>query len=75
MKHKLRIQSYNYTYQYKQGDAANLADYFSRHTNKMHKEINSLELKMKDYIEAVVQTYMPTALTNKEIQQTMRDDL
>ena len=41
----------------------------------MHEEINSLELKTKDYIEAVVETYIPTALTNKEIQQAMGNDL
>ena len=74
LKHKLRIQGYNYTLQYEQGGAANLADYLSRNTKNMYKEINALEMETENFIDAIVRTCLPTALTIKEIQQTMCND-
>ena len=74
LKHKLRIQGYNYTLQYEPGGAANSADYLSRHTNNLHKEINTLEQETENFTDAIMQTCLPTALTIKEIQQTMHND-
>ena len=74
LKHKLRIQRYNYTLQYEPGGAANSADYLSKHTNNLHKEINTLEQETENFINAIMQTCLPTALTLKEIQQAKRND-
>ena len=56
------------------GGAANAADYFSRHTNNMHKEINTLEMETKYFIDVIMQNCLPTVLTSKEIQHVMNND-
>ena len=67
LKHKLRIQHYNYTLQYEPRGAANSADYHLSHINNMHKEISTLEMDRENSIDAIMQTCLPTALTIKEI--------
>lgn len=51
-----------------------MADYLSRHTKNMHEEINALEMETENFIDAIVWTCLPTALTIKEIQQAMCND-
>ena len=71
LKRKLGIQGYNYTIQYEPRGAANSADYLSRHTNNMHKEINALEQRTENFIYVIMQSCLLTALTIKKIHQTM----
>ena len=40
----------------------------------MHNKINTLELETENFIDAIMQTCLPTALTIKEIQQTICSD-
>ena len=51
-----------------------MADYLSRHINNLHKEIKTLEQETENFIDAIMQTCPPTALTIKEIQQVMCND-
>ena len=71
LKRKLGIQGYNYTIQYEPRGAANSADYLSRHTNNMYKEINALEQRTENFIYVIMQSCLFTALTIKKIHQTM----
>ena len=61
-------------WQINHGDAANAADYFSRHINKMHKEINKLEMETEYFIDVIMQNCLPTVLTIKEIQHAMQNE-
>ena len=74
LKHKLKIQGYNYTLQYEPSGVANSADNLSSHTNNMHKEINTLERETENLIDAIMKTCLPRALTIKEIYQAMHND-
>ena len=40
----------------------------------MHKEIKPLELEADNFINAIVQKCLPTAITVKELQQAMRNE-
>ena len=74
LKHKIKLQGYNFTLQYQPGGAANSADYLSRHTTKHIPPQYPREMETEKFINAIIDTRTLPALTIDEIKNAMSSD-
>ena len=69
----LRLSQFDYTVEHKPG-ISNIADYYSRHPLKAKASAFLEELKTEQYINFIVKTVLPVAVTVKEVTQATEQD-
>jgi hypothetical protein len=72
----LRMSAFNCTFVHRPGKS-NIADYYSRSPSKNNTGITTFleELRTENYINAVVASALPAALSLKEVGQATKDDV